>query len=235
MPFPFLAPARSDRAHRHVDRNCHAAFICHRAFAWRAACAARVAAGRSASRKMLPCSADPSSARRLTRPWLRRLKDADAVPAVIAPHGAELVLSGHDHIAARDEIPGPTAPCQSCRSRPRPRRSAISTAMPATTSTVSTAHPAPGPARWKCVEFRRTEASLTRQDPTDAATRRYCIRTASMKIAPSAIPASSTIHGSRLMRAIARRKAGHDKAALDGRSAAIPASRYSRATSRRAT
>jgi len=41
------------------------------------------------------------------RPWLRRLEDADAFRAVIARYGAELILSGHDHLAARHEIPGP--------------------------------------------------------------------------------------------------------------------------------
>jgi 3',5'-cyclic AMP phosphodiesterase CpdA len=45
-----------------------------------------------------------------SRPWLRRLADADAFCAVIARHGAELVLAGHDHIAARGEIPGSDGP-----------------------------------------------------------------------------------------------------------------------------
>ena len=44
------------------------------------------------------------------RPWLRRLEDATAFHSVIARHGAELVLSGHDHIAAREEIAGPDGP-----------------------------------------------------------------------------------------------------------------------------
>lgn len=44
------------------------------------------------------------------RPWLRRLEDADAFRAAIARHGAELILSGHDHAAARHEIPGPHGP-----------------------------------------------------------------------------------------------------------------------------
>jgi 3',5'-cyclic AMP phosphodiesterase CpdA len=44
------------------------------------------------------------------RPWLRRLEDAEAFRAVIARRGAELVLAGHDHIAARHEIPGPDGP-----------------------------------------------------------------------------------------------------------------------------
>ncbi len=44
------------------------------------------------------------------RPWLRRLEDAEPFRAVIARCGAELVLSGHDHIAARHEIPGPDGP-----------------------------------------------------------------------------------------------------------------------------
>jgi 3',5'-cyclic AMP phosphodiesterase CpdA len=44
------------------------------------------------------------------RPWLRRLEDAEAFRAVIARRGAELILSGHDHIAARHETPGPDGP-----------------------------------------------------------------------------------------------------------------------------
>jgi 3',5'-cyclic AMP phosphodiesterase CpdA len=45
-----------------------------------------------------------------SRPWLRRLTDADAFSSVIGRHGAELILAGHDHIAARGEIPGPDGP-----------------------------------------------------------------------------------------------------------------------------
>jgi 3',5'-cyclic AMP phosphodiesterase CpdA len=41
------------------------------------------------------------------RPWLRRLEDTGAFRAIVARHGAELILSGHDHVAARNEIPGP--------------------------------------------------------------------------------------------------------------------------------
>jgi 3',5'-cyclic AMP phosphodiesterase CpdA len=41
-----------------------------------------------------------------SRPWLRRLEDADAFRAVVARRGAELILSGHDHIAATHQIPG---------------------------------------------------------------------------------------------------------------------------------
>ena len=41
------------------------------------------------------------------RPWLRRFEDTNAFRAVIARHGAELILAGHDHVAARNEIPGP--------------------------------------------------------------------------------------------------------------------------------
>jgi 3',5'-cyclic AMP phosphodiesterase CpdA len=41
------------------------------------------------------------------RPWLRRLEDAEAFRAVLARRGAELILSGHDHVAARNEIAGP--------------------------------------------------------------------------------------------------------------------------------
>jgi 3',5'-cyclic AMP phosphodiesterase CpdA len=44
------------------------------------------------------------------RPWLRRFEDSDALRAVITRHGAELILAGHDHIAARNEIPGPEGP-----------------------------------------------------------------------------------------------------------------------------
>jgi 3',5'-cyclic AMP phosphodiesterase CpdA len=41
------------------------------------------------------------------RSWLRRFEDAEAFRGVVARHGADLVLTGHDHIAARHEIPGP--------------------------------------------------------------------------------------------------------------------------------
>jgi 3',5'-cyclic AMP phosphodiesterase CpdA len=44
------------------------------------------------------------------RPWLRRLEDAAAFRAIIARRGAELILSGHDHKAERNEIPGPGGP-----------------------------------------------------------------------------------------------------------------------------
>jgi 3',5'-cyclic AMP phosphodiesterase CpdA len=40
------------------------------------------------------------------RPWLKRLEDAEDFRGVIARLGAELILSGHDHIAAVNEIPG---------------------------------------------------------------------------------------------------------------------------------
>jgi 3',5'-cyclic AMP phosphodiesterase CpdA len=40
------------------------------------------------------------------RPWLKRLDDAEDFRGVIARLGAELILSGHDHIAAVNEIPG---------------------------------------------------------------------------------------------------------------------------------
>ena len=41
-----------------------------------------------------------------TRSWLKRLEDADGFRDVIALYGAELILSGHDHIAAVNEIAG---------------------------------------------------------------------------------------------------------------------------------
>lgn len=44
------------------------------------------------------------------RPWLKRLEDAEDFRGVIARLGAELILSGHDHIAAVNEIPGPERP-----------------------------------------------------------------------------------------------------------------------------
>jgi 3',5'-cyclic AMP phosphodiesterase CpdA len=44
------------------------------------------------------------------RSWLRILEDAAAFRAIIARHGAELILSGHDHISAVQEIPGPSGP-----------------------------------------------------------------------------------------------------------------------------
>lgn len=40
------------------------------------------------------------------RPWAKRLEDAAAFRDVIARLGAELILSGHDHIAAVNEIAG---------------------------------------------------------------------------------------------------------------------------------
>ena len=44
------------------------------------------------------------------RPWLKRLEDAAAFRDVIARHGAELILTGHDHIASLTEIAGPERP-----------------------------------------------------------------------------------------------------------------------------
>jgi 3',5'-cyclic AMP phosphodiesterase CpdA len=44
------------------------------------------------------------------RPWLKRLEDAAAFRAVIARHGADLILSGHDHVAAVHQIKGPERP-----------------------------------------------------------------------------------------------------------------------------
>jgi 3',5'-cyclic AMP phosphodiesterase CpdA len=41
-----------------------------------------------------------------SRPWLKRLDDAEDFRGVIARLGAEMILSGHDHIAAVNEIPG---------------------------------------------------------------------------------------------------------------------------------
>jgi 3',5'-cyclic AMP phosphodiesterase CpdA len=40
------------------------------------------------------------------RSWLKRLEDARGFRDVIALYGAELILSGHDHIAAVNEIEG---------------------------------------------------------------------------------------------------------------------------------
>lgn len=40
-------------------------------------------------------------------PWLRRMRDAQALRAVIAREGAELVLHGHNHEPARAAIAGP--------------------------------------------------------------------------------------------------------------------------------
>ena len=40
------------------------------------------------------------------RSWLKRLEDAEGFRSVIALYGADLVLSGHDHIAAVNEIAG---------------------------------------------------------------------------------------------------------------------------------
>jgi len=40
------------------------------------------------------------------RPWLKRLEDARDFRDAIARLGAEMILSGHDHIAAVNEIPG---------------------------------------------------------------------------------------------------------------------------------
>ncbi|MFJ5489055.1 metallophosphoesterase family protein [Hansschlegelia beijingensis] len=43
-------------------------------------------------------------------PWLRRLRDADRLREVLAREGAELVIHGHNHEPARNEIPGPEKP-----------------------------------------------------------------------------------------------------------------------------
>lgn len=43
-------------------------------------------------------------------PWLRRLRDAPELRAVIAREGAELVLHGHNHEPARAAIAGPEKP-----------------------------------------------------------------------------------------------------------------------------
>ena len=58
---PLLAPARPDRGHRNVHRDCDAAVLRDRTPAQRPACASRVAAGKFAPRKVLPRSADSSS------------------------------------------------------------------------------------------------------------------------------------------------------------------------------
>jgi len=44
------------------------------------------------------------------RPWLKRLEDAAGFRDAIALCGADLVLSGHDHIAAVNQIDGPQRP-----------------------------------------------------------------------------------------------------------------------------
>jgi 3',5'-cyclic AMP phosphodiesterase CpdA len=38
----------------------------------------------------------------------KRLTDADAFQAVIAAHGAELILHGHSHLRSRASLPGPS-------------------------------------------------------------------------------------------------------------------------------
>jgi 3',5'-cyclic AMP phosphodiesterase CpdA len=40
------------------------------------------------------------------RSWLKRLEDADGFRSTVALYGADLILSGHDHIAAVNEIAG---------------------------------------------------------------------------------------------------------------------------------
>jgi 3',5'-cyclic AMP phosphodiesterase CpdA len=44
------------------------------------------------------------------RAWHKRLRDAAALRAAIAEHGAELMLHGHDHKASLVEIAGPNGP-----------------------------------------------------------------------------------------------------------------------------
>jgi 3',5'-cyclic AMP phosphodiesterase CpdA len=44
------------------------------------------------------------------RSWLKRLEDANGFREVVALYGADLILSGHDHIAAVNEIAGPQKP-----------------------------------------------------------------------------------------------------------------------------
>ncbi len=41
---------------------------------------------------------------------MKRLEDADDFRGVIARLGADLILSGHDHLAAINTIPGPDSP-----------------------------------------------------------------------------------------------------------------------------
>jgi 3',5'-cyclic AMP phosphodiesterase CpdA len=38
----------------------------------------------------------------------KRLTDGDAFRAVIAAHGAELILHGHSHLSTRASLPGPS-------------------------------------------------------------------------------------------------------------------------------
>lgn len=45
-----------------------------------------------------------------TRHWYRRLTDSERVRDVLARHGAELVLHGHDHRATVQHLPGPEHP-----------------------------------------------------------------------------------------------------------------------------
>jgi len=44
------------------------------------------------------------------RSWLKRLEDEDDFRDAIVRLGAELIISGHDHIAAVNQIPGPERP-----------------------------------------------------------------------------------------------------------------------------
>jgi 3',5'-cyclic AMP phosphodiesterase CpdA len=44
------------------------------------------------------------------RAWLKRLEDSRGFRDAVALYGADLVLSGHDHIAAVNKIPGPERP-----------------------------------------------------------------------------------------------------------------------------
>jgi 3',5'-cyclic AMP phosphodiesterase CpdA len=38
----------------------------------------------------------------------KRLTDADAFRAIVAAHGAELILHGHTHLNSRENLPGPS-------------------------------------------------------------------------------------------------------------------------------
>ena len=77
---------------------------------WLGTVAARRPGGhaqRAQKRKPVPRGADPSPAGERGRPQHKRLLDAPVLLRIIAAHGADLVLHGHDHLHMLNWLDGP--------------------------------------------------------------------------------------------------------------------------------
>ena len=74
---------------------------------------------------------------------VRNLRDRDALAAVLARAGADIVLHGHDHRDERADLPGPGGRRSRSSAPDRRRTRAAPTAAPATTSTRSTTAASP--------------------------------------------------------------------------------------------